>query len=276
MSEHQSGAGGAPDRGPGMGSPGLGSPGTGGSPDAVAGGQDGQGRGAGYGAAQAGSFSGQGQGQGSAHALGQAPVPPPAAHPQTGQGEANWPPAGQSQLMSGGFAGMPPWLGQAPYPPPGPGAAPGLGYPGFAAAPHNWAPQYSAPHYSAPQYGAPPYGAPPYAVHPGAYAGYPPPHPGVYPPDAAQGMHQGHAYGAGQGAGAAHGARMSDLVEEAAGGGNGLATLSKMLNFDDPDFWKGALVGAAAVLLLTSESVQHAVFGSGGNGNGAGGKETSP
>lgn len=53
---------------------------------------------------------------------------------------------------------------------------------------------------------------------------------------------------------------MAELVDEIANGGNGLASLSKMLNLEDTEFWKGALVGAAAVLLLTNDSVQSALF----------------
>ena len=71
-------------------------------------------------------------------------------------------------------------------------------------------------------------------------------------------------HGLGQtGAGARHGAGMFDLMEEIASGGSGLSSLSKMLNFDDSDFWKGALVGAAVVLVLTNESAQGALFKTG-------------
>jgi len=114
-------------------------------------------------------------------------------------------------------------------------------------------------------YPYPPY--PPYG-HPGFGYGAPPP--GGYPPNAHEGQHQGYGHGAAQGAG--QGARMSDLVNEVANGGNGFSTLSKMLNLDDPDFWKGALIGAAAVLLLTSDSVQNALFHA-GQSNGQGSKE---
>lgn len=53
---------------------------------------------------------------------------------------------------------------------------------------------------------------------------------------------------------------MAQVMQEIAGGGNGLSSLTKLLDFDDKDFWKGALVGAAAVLLLTNDSVQRALF----------------
>ncbi len=53
---------------------------------------------------------------------------------------------------------------------------------------------------------------------------------------------------------------MAQVMQEIANGGNGLSSLSKLLDFDDKDFWKGALVGAAAVLLLTNETVHRALF----------------
>ena len=125
---------------------------------------------------------------------------------------------------------------------------------------------------------------------PPAHAFYPPPYPypypppGYYPPPAAPYwssaplQHEGYGYGygygepygpntaasaghTGAGYGAGHGARVSDLVNEVAGGGSGLSSLTRMLDLDDIDLWKGALVGAAAVLLLTNRSVQSALFG---------------
>jgi len=56
---------------------------------------------------------------------------------------------------------------------------------------------------------------------------------------------------------------MAEVMNEIASGGNGLSSLTKMLDLDDSEFWKGALVGAAAVLLLTNESVQNALFKTG-------------
>jgi hypothetical protein len=53
---------------------------------------------------------------------------------------------------------------------------------------------------------------------------------------------------------------MAQVMQEIASGGSGLSSLTRMLDFDDKDFWKGALVGAAAVLLLTNENVQRALF----------------
>ncbi len=65
-----------------------------------------------------------------------------------------------------------------------------------------------------------------------------------------------------QGGPGGHG-HMSQFVDEISNGGNGLSSLSKMLNLDDTEFWKGALIGAAAVLLLTNESVQNLLFKTG-------------
>lgn len=66
---------------------------------------------------------------------------------------------------------------------------------------------------------------------------------------------QGHVQpGQGQGQG------MTQFMQEIASGGTGLNSLTKMLDFDDKDFWKGALVGAAVVMLFTNESLQNMLF----------------
>lgn len=98
-------------------------------------------------------------------------------------------------------------------------------------------------------YGAPFMPPPPYymGAQPMPY-GWPPmpgPAPGMGP-------------AAGQPAGGRQG--LAQVMEEIANGGSGLSGLTKLLDFDDKDFWKGALVGAAAVLLLTNENVQKALF----------------
>ena len=251
MSDHKSSARGAPDQNPGMETRGHG-----GSSEGAAKGSEGQG---GYGDACGNPQAGMPQGgqPGYGESVGAQPGygaaqgrPQGYTAPQDGQpvyGESMGPVSGQAPFMHGGAGAMPPSYGH-PYtvqPAPGPGY------------------HQTAPHYAAA------------AMYYGQYAGYPPPPPPPgaypYPPEAFQTPHQGYAHGAAQGAGHAHGASMSDLVNEVANGGNGLSTLSKMLNFDDPDFWKGAVVGAAAVLLLTSGSVQSALFGSNGNG----GKDSS-
>jgi len=106
-----------------------------------------------------------------------------------------------------------------------------------------------------PPFAPPPYGFPypVYAVPPWACAW--PPAAGVAPPPAA-------AAGPAPDAAAPAGV-MAQLMQDLVGGngnGNGLSSLTQLLNLDDKEFWKGALVGAAAVLLLTNEGVQRALF----------------
>ncbi|WP_200388822.1 hypothetical protein [Thiocapsa imhoffii] len=172
-------------------------------------------------------------------------------------------------------------------------------YPGAPAASYGW-PDASPPHPAAyahpgPGLGADPgghgnpadvyaaiqgYGAPPPYWSPPPYwaaPAYGPPHPGAIPnngmpwgtpwgdPDGARaammrGSVSSHTGGTGQGHG---GPGMAALIEDIANGGNGLSSLSKMLNFEDSEFWKGALLGAAAVFVLTNESVQSALFKTG-------------
>ncbi|RKT44737.1 hypothetical protein [Thiocapsa rosea] len=164
---------------------------------------------------------------------------------------------------------------------PGPGAD--YGQPGFGAAPPYQAMYPGMPPGMHPAAASHPagYGLPPgidpywaaYHAQVQAQAGYaaPPPYAGMPQP----GMpHPGYAPGFGAmpaqptvaGNGHGHGQRgpgMSELVDEIANGGNGLSSLSKMLNLEDSEFWKGALLGAAAVLVLTNESVQSALFKTG-------------
>lgn len=142
----------------------------------------------------------------------------------------------------------------------GQGGGAGFGRAAEGQAPPGPDPMYragmsQAPGWAMPQvpYGAPVmpfmFQAPPYpTAHAGAY-GWPPPMPG-YPP--AMTPTAGQVAGGRQGWG--------QVMEEIANGGSGLSGLSKLLDFDDKDFWKGALVGAAAVLLLTNENVQRALF----------------
>ncbi|BCU07363.1 hypothetical protein [Allochromatium tepidum] len=167
--------------------------------------------------------------------------------PDSGSGSDHW-----SQGQAGGAepdarrseASAP--YHQAPVGGPGPG-------PGYHSAP-----PYPYPYPYPPHGYYPPPNAAPYwsgAMPPPGY-GYVEPTPGPSGNAGQPGM--GHA-----GAGHGHGARVSDLVNEVAGGGSGLSSLTRMLDLDDIDFWKGALVGAAAVLLLTNGSVQSALFGAG-------------
>jgi hypothetical protein len=73
---------------------------------------------------------------------------------------------------------------------------------------------------------------------------------------------------------------------------SGLGALKGFLNFNDGEFWKGALVGAAIVMLMTNEDLRGALLGGaartanamksglGGTGEGAtaeaGAQETDP
>ena len=132
------------------------------------------------------------------------------------------------------------------------GAAQGPATPGAAGYAHGYHPAAAAQTMApamAPMPHGPAYYGPVY-THAG-YGGQP-----VGPMGMGQGMGQGQGPGP-------KGPGMSELMEELAGGGNGLSSLGKMLNLDDTEFWKGALVGAAAVLLLTNESVQGALFKTG-------------
>jgi hypothetical protein len=161
--------------------------------------------------------------------------------------------------MSGSEAGprMGPGMGATPMGSYGPGPAYGMYGAGAAQLP---------PHPP----GVGPYAEPsayPAGHYHGAYSAAVPPHYMAYgavpmgvPYGAAPGMglHQGQGPGQTPGRGPA----MAQVMEEIANGG-GLSSLGKLLNFDDADFWKGALVGAAAVLLLTNESVQNALFKTG-------------
>jgi hypothetical protein len=200
----------------------------------------------------------QGQQQGAnprGKAQDQAPTPPGA--PQgvfTGGPQAG---------MAGPYPGVPGPVGYAGQPgfvAPGmhPGVAP---HPAAYGLPPGVDPYWA---YHAQQQAA---SAPPPYPYAGPYFGMAPPQatwPGYAPglePQGGAGRMGGGGHGAGQGAG--HGAGMAELVDEIANGGNGLSSLGKMLNFDDSEFWKGALLGAAVVLVLTNESVQGALFKTG-------------
>ncbi|WP_200381663.1 hypothetical protein [Thiococcus pfennigii] len=180
-------------------------------------------------------------GYGASGASGGEPWPPQAG----GLGAAGM--DGAAQRGAPGVAGASAGAGQ-------PGGQPGGhwgGYPGGGYYPGS-----GYEHPAAAYYGQQGHPYPPFAgqYHPGM--GYPPPPPS-YPG-------QGYAHpGYGAGGGAPGRGGVSDLMEEIANGGNGLSSLTKMLSLDDSEFWKGALVGAAAVLLLTNESVQGALFKAG-------------
>ena len=125
---------------------------------------------------------------------------------------------------------------------------------GYQAPPYQAGAGYPYPYY-------PPYPPPGFqAQAPGMMPGYMPGQGG-----APMGGHAtaGGASGAGAGPGPGPQAGMQQLFEELAQGGNGLNSLTRMLSLDDTEFWKGALVGAAAVMLLTNDQVQDALFKSG-------------
>ncbi len=183
-------------------------------------------------------------GQGAAQAQGQ------VAQAQAFHAAPNYPQARHSGQMGQGQAHA-----GHPYPPQAPMPYP---YPAQMAMPYPYPPQMPMAYGYAPQahmgYGHPPQGM--------GYAG---------PVGMGAGMAAGMGAGMAAGMGAAQGAGqhqgrgpgMSQLMEELAGGGNGLSSLTHMLNLDDKEMWKGALIGAAVVLLLTNESVQNALFKTG-------------
>lgn len=159
-----------------------------------------------------------------------------------GQEHAQTPNAGQSHA----HGPKPPPQGQAQSPYMGPGHTHGQ------PPPFGWHPHQNYPGYDAYAYhGAPPpgYMGPPYAGMPpyGHYAG------------PAPGMHQ-----AGQGASpnpeqlAAHAgltAALGDIADK-----SGLSMFKDLFNWEDGEFWKGAMVGAAVVLLLTNENLRNSLF----------------
>jgi hypothetical protein len=140
---------------------------------------------------------------------------------------------GQGQMGQGQAAAYPP-------PPHGQSHAQ-FGYP----PPYPYYPPWAMPQWP----GYPPAATPPYPPPAAAMHGHPHHHPH---------LHANHAQPPGAAMG---GPGMAQVMQELANGGSGgLASLTRLLDLDDKDFWKGALVGAAAVLLLTNESVQRALF----------------
>lgn len=118
--------------------------------------------------------------------------------------------------------------------------------------------------------GAGPYGAGATAQGPwGAHgAGPGPGGPWAHPPGwGAQGWQGAPPWAGFHGDGAAHhgaawGARESFGPAGARGAGDGgLGPFRELLHFEDGAFWKGALVGAAAALLLTNEDLRGALLG---------------
>jgi hypothetical protein len=145
-----------------------------------------------------------------------------------------------------GYGPMPPAQEQAQSPHAGPGHAhtqpppfgwhPPQDYPGYGA--------YAYPGAYPPGYMGQPYaGIPPY----GHYAGPPP---GVN--QAGQGAAQNPEQLA---ASAGLTAALGDIADK-----SGLSMFKDLFNWEDGEFWKGAMVGAAVVLLLTNENLRDSLF----------------
>jgi len=103
---------------------------------------------------------------------------------------------------------------------------PFYGHPGFGAPPP----------FGPPPYGPPPYGPPPYGFDPGMG------------PQATQ---------AGPGpAQAGFETMFNDMADK-----SGMGWLKGMIGMEDADFWKGALVGAAVVMLMTNDDLRDSLIG---------------
>lgn len=108
-------------------------------------------------------------------------------------------------------------------------------------------PEQMPPH--APYWGAPPPETMPYHGYP-YHPGYmPPPYPG-YPPHqaAAQTPPPSPEQVALQ-------ATLNDMADK-----SGLGMLKGLFKMDDSEFWKGALVGAAAVLIMTNDGLRESLL----------------
>ena len=152
--------------------------------------------------------------------------------------EQGWPPVdGPAQPGAG------PWPGgtvPGEVPPHGPWGAPPPGYP-----PHGYPPQGP--------YGAPP----PYGYHPGYHgAPWPGGHPGMGPAGAPGGAPAGQGVERGAGAAAGFAAALGDMADK-----SGLGMFKEMFSWEDGEFWKGAMVGAAVVMLLTNENLRNSLIG---------------
>ncbi len=134
--------------------------------------------------------------------------------------------------------------------------------PGSTASP--WQHHYGMPH---PAWGMPYYGYPshyaqqlpgmatqmpppmqPHA-HPQMFGQMPPQMPGL-DPSATQSSNTGAAGGNG------FAAALGDIADS-----SGLGMFKNLFNLDDSDFWKGALVGAAAMLLISNEGLRDSLIG---------------
>lgn len=182
---------------------------------------------------------------------------PTGPDPMTGQpaqqatGHPDMPPQGPSMQS-------PPWGHQAQAPGPQPQYAhhdPQVP-PGHSHAPGPYIQAGPAQGTPPPSWGMPPYGYPPNGGFPAQAApGYGAvPHlmqPGFQPDPAANAAAQRAAASAGLSA------AMGDIADK-----SGLGMFKGLLNFDDSEFWKGALVGAAVVLLVTNDELRNSLIGS--------------
>lgn len=179
---------------------------------------------------------------------GGSPQGGPAAAPgaQPGAGFHNPGPGPQGMGAGPAAAGMDPGMGPQGFGPQWMGGHPGgaaawpggPGPQGMGAAAMHGGPGY---HGAWPGMGVPPY-PPGYAAAPGAAGGFGPgPGPGAGP---------------GPGPQAGFGAALGNIAEQ-----NGLGMFRSLFNFDDDEFWKGAAVGAALVLLLTNENLRNSLIG---------------
>lgn len=133
---------------------------------------------------------------------------------------------------------------------PDPYAMPGHGHGAPGAWPHHppmgWSGGPAGPWYPPPGLGM---GAPPYGYGPYGPAGYRAPF-----GHAATGPAPGPTPSCAESAGL--GAAMGHIADQA-----GLGMFKDFFRFDDGEFWKGAMVGAAVVLLLTNEGLRDALIG---------------
>lgn len=121
--------------------------------------------------------------------------------------------------------------------------------PGFAGNP--WA-QYGGmpphPAWGMPYYGYPP--AAPYMQQAPGFAAQMPPQPAAINPANAQAANPGPADANG------FAAALGNMADS-----SGLGMFKNLFNLDDGDFWKGALVGAAAMLLITNDGLRNSLIG---------------
>ena len=151
------------------------------------------------------------------------PAEPVQGGPQQSPSGAQ--PEGTQQAMYGSMGGMPPPWHLHPgagyaAPPGGAGATP-------AGAPPVW-------------FGQPGFVPPPHYAHPAYYAAQP-----------AQMLPQATPTADQTGLESA----LNDMADK-----SGLGMLKGLFNFQDGEFWKGALVGAAVVMLLTNEELRNSLI----------------